>query len=479
MVEAGILLLVLRHGGKSWTRLYTNCGLESEGDAPLFFGSLALVEMLNDSTYLGSSRMTKNDIEGRIPMESSHAVSRLKWLMLFAAIVSFIQLQIANLSIAPLLEKVGQDLNVPFANNLMTAFLFSGNLVLLWLGGAICDRFGVLVSAFLGIACATVPMALMPWLGHDYTMVFWLRIVEGLSAGFAFPAQGQILAHWFPDNQRGLACGFMGAAVAIGSAAGLLAGPAVYGITHNWQSMSAWLSIFGWISLAYVLIVALATKGSQPVRHSESQAQSGVFKRSLMAPITWVAVLTSFMASWCMQCLFNLTPTILSSHKPVGAGYTPLVAGSLMQAVTITAILGPNIAGIFLDKVFHGKTKYCMLIGFVLQFIFIGSLLISGVIGNPPVLVMSLVLAGMGVQFAIPMIYIYASQAYSEQVVGRMTGLWFGLGTFGGVLGLYLGGATVASTGNYNMALTFMTIAGVVGFLLVFVLFKQKTLKAQ
>src|ERR1019366_3658717 len=97
------------------------------------------------------------------------------------------------------------------------------------------------------------------------------------------------------------------------------------------------------------------------------------------------------------------------------------------------------------------------------------------VIYNPSVLLVSLVLAGLGIQFVFPVINVFISRAYVIQIVGRMAGLWMGIGTFGGVVGLYMGGVSVARTGNYNLALILMAVSGVVGFLLVFVLAKQKT----
>jgi MFS family permease len=392
-----------------------------------------------------------------------------------SAAFAFIQFEIANLSIAPLLEYIGKDLNVPFANNLMTAFLFSGTLVLVWLGGAICDRFGVLTSAFLGILCATLPMTLMPWIGHSYTAVLYARIVEGLSTGFAVPAQGQILGRWFPRSQVGLAGGLMASSIAVGVAAGAMGGPAVFSITQNWQRMSALLSIFGWICLVFVVILAVVPKPRPPARPEEGTPASGAFRRALAAPVTWVGVLTLFAAAWCMQCLFNLTPTILSSHRPVGAGYSPVAAGGLMLGVTVSAIVGPVFVGLLLDKVFHGRTKPCLLIGFALMAVFIYSLVLPAVIYNPSVLLVSLVLAGLGIQFVFPTINVFISRAYVIQIVGKMAGLWMGLGTFGGVVGLYMGGVSVVRTGNYNLALTLMAVSGVVGFLLVFVLAKQKT----
>jgi hypothetical protein len=50
-----------------------------------------------------------------------------RWLILIAAALSYINGQIVNLSITPILPHVAPDLGV--ATNFMTVFLFSGNIV--------------------------------------------------------------------------------------------------------------------------------------------------------------------------------------------------------------------------------------------------------------------------------------------------------------------------------------------------------------
>ena len=69
---------------------------------------------------------------------------------------------------APVLPQVAGSLNIDLgtaSNYVMTTFLFSGCVVLVLVGGVVCDRFGVLTSIMLGTLCAAAPMTLMPWIG--------------------------------------------------------------------------------------------------------------------------------------------------------------------------------------------------------------------------------------------------------------------------------------------------------------------------
>jgi nitrate/nitrite transporter NarK len=54
------------------------------------------------------------------------------------------------------------------------------------------------------------------------------------------------------------------------------------------------------------------------------------------------------------------------------------------------------------------------------------------------------------------------AKSYPPQIVGKITALWSGLGTFGGVFGTQVGGMLVTKTGNYNMTMTATAVAAVV-----------------
>jgi MFS family permease len=407
-------------------------------------------------------------------MNDSVQYPSFRWLILIAVVLTNITVQVTNLSISPVLPQVAEslDIDIGVATNLMSAFLFSGCIMLVFVGGIICDRFGILTSVILGLLCLSIPGALMPWIGTSYGAVFWARIVQGLASGFAFPAMGAVIAFWFPFHEKGLAGGLMGAAVAVGSAIGLTGGPVIFRIAENWQMMSMWLSLIGCVALLYAVILAVIPKKqlSPQSQTEEKQSGGGVFERALFSPLTWLGIGLTFMAAWGMQCLYGLTATFLSADKPIGAGYGPMLSGQLMLGVTIAGIVGPVIGGLLLDKVFKGNTKTIMLLGFALMCVFIYALITPWVSASIPVLVIALALAGLGVQFVFPNIYVFVAKAYSPQIVGKMTGLWMGLGTFGGVIGLYLGGITVNKFGNYNMALTLMALSALVGFILVFIL---------
>ena len=411
-------------------------------------------------------------------MNVSAQDSGFRWLVLISAVLGYIAVQVANLSVAPVLPQIAESLHLDLgaaSNLIMTTFLLSACLTMMAVGGLVCDRLGAIAAIIAGTFCAAAPMALMPLLGHSAAAVAWLRIVEGGSSGFMFPAMGSIIGLWFPERQRGLAGGLMGASVAAGSAAGVLLGPAVLPHVGSWQAMSAVLSVVGWVGFAFAVVLSLLPKPK--VATHKGAANAAAFKQALLSPVTLFGALATFMALWGMQCLYNLTPTFLAADKPVGVGYGAMTAGQLMLGVTLLGgILGPVVCGILLDHVFKGNARIVLSLGFVLMAVFVYVLTMPAVTGNVPILEVSLTLAGFGVQFAIPTIYYMIAKVYAPEVVGKMSGIWLGIGTFGGAVGLYVAGITVGSQKSYHTTLIVQSLAAVAGFLLVIALgYAQKS----
>src|ERR1019366_339309 len=113
-------------------------------------------------------------------MNQSADYPRFRWLILISAVLGYITLQVTNLAVAPVLPQIAKSLNMNLgtaSNLVMTPFLFSGCIILVLAGGAVCDRFGGLTPLLMGPAGATLSAALMPWIGHSATAVLWARIV--------------------------------------------------------------------------------------------------------------------------------------------------------------------------------------------------------------------------------------------------------------------------------------------------------------
>ncbi len=394
-----------------------------------------------------------------------------RWLVLLAGTFVTTTFSINLILLAPILEQVAKDLAVSMATatNLLMAFVLSGAIVAT-LGGIVCDKWGLTVALVLSSLCAALPATFMPWIGHDYHTVLVLRLVQGSSIGFGMTCLGPILAMWFPPEERGLAGGIMMGGMSIGCSIGVVLSPVIYLFAGSWQRMSSILSIVGWIS---VILALLTTRRQPPLMNAMDLSSQPVqttredvpFRSMLLSPITWIATVVVFFSAWGMQTLLNLVPAYLASDTPVGLGLGPVVAGKLSLGLTMIGILATFVGGVFYDKVAKGDARIPLVLSFLLLAIFAYLLLCPFIYKSMVLLVACLMFAGFWGMFAGPAGNAYVITNFPANVAGRMIGWCFGLGMFGGTMGIWLGGLTVGKTGNFRMAIILISVAAMAGAL--------------
>jgi predicted MFS family arabinose efflux permease len=244
--------------------------------------------------------------------------------------------------------------------------------------------------------------------------------------------------------------------------------------------MVAILSVVGWVALILLFLsLMLVRKQLRPAEaNAESSALSGgLFKAALAAPVTWIGVLIVCVVNWPIHCLQSLIPGYLAADKILGgAGYGPMTAGQLMLGVTVAGMVGPLVVGTLLDKVLHGNTTLAMILGFIFASAGCYALGLHWVVGSVVLTETALVFPAMGVQFVMTMLVVFVANSYAKQVTSKVYGLWNGIGLFGGVLGVYLGGRMLSKNGNYHAAILSMAIFALIGLVLALIMKMQKPL---
>jgi MFS family permease len=393
-----------------------------------------------------------------------------RWLVLLVGILASITFGMNLIFIAPILGEVAKDLGIETgtAANLFTGYVLSGTIVLL-LGGVVCDKFGIVTALIAGMLCASVPAVLMPWIGHSYPIVFLLRLIQGTATGFVVTTTGPILALWFPPEERGVGGGLLTGAMSIGFALGVVISPAIYSVVGSWQQTSAILSVAGWITIISALLImgkrppAAAPEGMEDQMAVDARGDEVSYKKILVSPALWIAALVVFFGNWALQPLMNLVPAYMATAAPMGLGFGPMISGKLSLAVTVVGIFSTFAGGLFYDKVARGNARLPIVIGFVLTGIFGYALLVPFVYEEMGLLIVCLMLAGWGAMFIFPATSAYVISNFPSRVVGQMIGLSFGIGGFGGVIGLYAAGLSVAKFGNFEFAIMSISLAAAGG----------------
>jgi MFS family permease len=273
--------------------------------------------------------------------------------------------------------------------------------------------------------------------------------------------------HWFPARERGIALGMAGACIPVGSFLGVLGAPLLFQHFGSWQSAVSLLSLFSWATLLYCIVIFKIAAPHAPklsFAHDDSDVAE-VFRAAMRAPFTWVGVVTTFAVCWILWSAFSLSPSYFAEPKPVGLGLGPLVAGQLMGFIQLGAFVGPILGGLLLDKVFSGKTRIVLSMGFLFSLTYI-ALQFKTVYNNHLLLPIVLGVCGAGIGMLIPQIQSRISESYDHRIVGRMNGVWVGIGAFGGATGLFVNSLALKHTGNYVMTVNLISAAALFGLLL-------------
>lgn len=410
-------------------------------------------------------------------MDDSTEYPRVRWLVFIASAIALMAGNMFNLSFAAILQEIAQSLNVDIvaANAFMWVFMLAVSISVI-AGGFLCDRFGVLFVLLLSTLFAAGGALIMPWAGNSFSTTLVARILEGIGTGFAFCLLSSIMTLWFPPKERGLVAGLFGSAIALSGAIGFPLCSALFKAIGSWQQMSAWISIIGWLGFLVTLVLLAMPKLRLPSHASGAEsAQDGAFKRELAEPLLYISIVVSFFSAWLLQTLILNTPAYMSSDSPLGLGFGYMTASNLMIFFSVAMMLAPIVSGIIQDRVFKTNARPFIFIGFALCCIFMYLLLLPAVYTNRPLLIVCLVFAGSGIAVLAAAIPLFVGLNFPAQTLGKVYGIIAGLGNFGGATGLFVTSWAVGARGSYSFAITIISLAALVGFLLVFMMKRWRT----
>ena len=173
------------------------------------------------------------------------------------------------------------------------------------------------------------------------------------------------------------------------------------------------------------------------------------------------------MVTWIFAAFNDLTPGYFALDKPVGVGYGPTTAGKLMSLVQVAFVIGSISTGFILEKVFRGRVRPVISMGYTFFAVFAFSIIFPAVWANMSVLPVCLSIAGFFIGSIGANVIAFASKRYPAHIAGKIVGMWMGVGLFGGLGGIIAGATALHKTGNYHASIIIVCVIAIIGLIIV------------
>jgi len=404
-------------------------------------------------------------------MEQARSYPNFRWFVLLALVVATAASTVLMIAPAPLMGEVAHHLHLhPGAATgiIMGIWNILGATSCL-VAGFLVDRFGVNKLMIAGCIIFIIPTLLFPFAGDNLKLIILLRAIQACGVGPVTSILGPLAATWFPVDQRGAVAGIQGVATSGGVLIGFLVSPKTFMATHSWLATMGWMTIAPIIAL--ILCVAIPFGPKPPAFQDEldeagKQEAQGAFAKALKTPTTWLLIACVFISCWFFTGTNDLTPGYIAIAKPTGLGYGPVTAGKLMGIYQIFFMIGGFLVGALFTKVFKGSARAAMGIGFLVSALVICTIMLPGVYQSVGTLGAVLPLAAFFAAWVMPSAMAFISINYHHSIVGRVTGLAFGIGLYAGIPGIIVGSSLLTKTGNYHASITLVTCVAVLGAVL-------------
>lgn len=320
--------------------------------------------------------------------------------------------------------------------------------------GWLCDRFSVYRLMALGIMVWAAATLLMGFAGGFLSLLV-LRVMLGVGESISFPGSSKIIARHVPAERRGMANAAVAAGIALGPAAGTLAGGIILG-SLGWR----WIFFtFGIVTLFWLLPWQQAVRELPTTGHFDQGARVPIGKLMAKWPL-WATSIGHAVNNYAFYFLLAWTPLYLTKSR-----------GFSIAEMTVIATIGYAVQGATAFACGHLSDRWtrsgrseavCR------RWMMVGSqalpaLAILGLVFARSSVEITLLLsiAGAGSALGSTNLYAVAQMFAGPRASGSWVGVQNAVGNFSGIIGPIVTGIIVQKAG-YDSA--FYLTAAVAGF---------------
>ncbi|NTW38665.1 MAG: MFS transporter [Cellulomonadaceae bacterium] len=348
-------------------------------------------------------------------------------------------------------------------------------------GGYFVDRLGFVKIYLIGISLIVIGWLLVGVIGDSYSGMMVIRTIQGLGTGPIMASSAAVAASRFPIKERSIVTGTQGAGMSAGIGLGQIFMPKLLtGQAGDWQAALVSLWPVALVAIVMTLVVAFGPKPAPASAESQSAEQLAADKhalrKALATPITWAAIGCVVILSWVFQAFNDLSPSYLTIAPPVGLGFED--GSALLGYAQLANFLGAFAAGLVTERVFRGRVRPGIMIGFAMGAVFGLGMLLPAATTNSGLMLVILCVAAFFFAWINPNAMGYIAKAYPQSITGKLGGFAMGIGIFGGTAGVAAGAAALHATGLYTISIVIMSAVCASGIIVALFL-KQPTTPAE
>jgi MFS family permease len=321
--------------------------------------------------------------------------------------------------------------------------------------GWLCDRFSVYKLMAAGIILWAGSTILMGFAG-GFASLLVLRIMLGIGESISFPGSSKIIARHVPAERRGVANAAVAAGIALGPAAGTMAGGLILG-NWGWQAI---FIIFGILTLIWLL------PWQQTIR---DLPKSGFHDEGPQVPIglllkkwpLWSMSIVHALGNYCFYFLLAWLPLFLTKSRGFTIGEMTMLA-TLGYAVQGACALGYGQFSDWWTR--SGRSEAACRRWMMVASQLLAAVAILGLAFAHSALAIGFLLCLAGAASASLSLNLYA---VAQMFAGpRASGTWVGvqnaIGNLSGIIGPIVTGIVVQRAG-YNSAFILTAAVAAIG----------------
>jgi MFS family permease len=321
--------------------------------------------------------------------------------------------------------------------------------------GWLCDRFSVYKLMAAGILLWAASTLLMGFAG-GFGSLLVLRIMLGVGESISFPGSSKIIARHVPADRRGVANAAVATGIALGPAAGTLAGGLILG-QWGWRPI---FFIFGVVTLLWLLPWGQTVRVLPTTGHDDQKMRVPVGKLLRKWPL-WSMSIVHSLGNYCFYFLLAWLPLFLTKARGFSIG-----------EMTFLATLGYAVQGACALSYGHfsdwwtrsGRSEAACRRGMMVASQALAAVAILGLAFAQSAIAIGILLCLAGAASASLSLNLYA---IAQMFAGpRASGTWVGvqnsIGNLSGIIGPIVTGIVVQRAG-YNSAFVLTAAIAAIG----------------